>query len=180
MRTRLSAAYKGIHALLMRKGARDFRSGQSFDLTVFFDESVDIHHIFPEAWCKKQGIDAKIYDTVINKTPLGYRTNRIIGGAAPSDYLARLEAGKRGAGGQPEVPPLRPEDLDACLASHAIPVTELRSDDFDGFMTERKRALLTLIEEATGHAIADTSTASEGDEPDAALTRDLDLQIAAE
>jgi len=33
---------------------------------------------------------------------------------------------------------------------------------------------------ATGHAIADTSTASEGDEPDAALTRDLDLQIAAE
>ncbi len=180
MRTRLSAAYKGIHALLMRKGAKDFRSGQRFDITVFFDESVDIHHIFPEAWCKKQGIDAKLYDTVINKTPLGYRTNRIIGGAAPSEYLARLEAGKRGAGGQAEVPPLRPEDLDDCLVSHAIPVPELRSDDFDAFMTARKRALLALIEEATGHTIADTSVASDGDEPDAELTRDLDLQIAAE
>lgn len=180
MRTRLSAAYKGIHALLMRKGAKDFRSGQSFDLTVFFDESVDVHHIFPEAWCKKQGIDAKLYDTVINKTPLGYKTNRIIGGAAPSEYLARLEAGKRGAGGQYEVPSLSPKDLDGYLASHVIPVLELRSDNFDAFMTVRKRALLGLIEEATGHAIADTWIAQEDDEPDAELTRDLDLQIAAE
>jgi hypothetical protein len=180
MRTRLSAAYKGIHALLMRKGAKDFRSGQAFDIAVFFDEGVDIHHIFPEAWCKKQGINAKLYDTVINKTPLGYRTNRIIGGAAPSEYLARLEAGRRGAHSQPEVPPLRAADLDSYLASHAIPVKELRSDDFNGFMAERKRALLVLIEEATGHTIAATSTASEGDEPDAELTRDLDLQIPAE
>ena len=39
-------------------------------MTVFFDEGVDIHHIFPQDWCEKQKIDAKIYDTVINKTPL--------------------------------------------------------------------------------------------------------------
>ena len=29
---------------------------------------------------------------VINKTPLGYRTNRIIGGVAPSEYLSKLDA----------------------------------------------------------------------------------------
>ena len=52
MRTRLSAAYKGVHALLMREGARDFRTGESFNQAIFFDEGVDIHHIFPEAWCK--------------------------------------------------------------------------------------------------------------------------------
>lgn len=94
MRTRLSAAYKGIHALLMREGARDFRSGQKFDATVFFDESVDIHHIFPRAWCEAQKIPEKVFDTVINKTPLSYRSNRIIGGVAPSKYLAKLETGK--------------------------------------------------------------------------------------
>ena len=33
MRTRLSAAYKGIHALLMAEGAIDFRSGQPFGQT---------------------------------------------------------------------------------------------------------------------------------------------------
>jgi hypothetical protein len=59
MRTRLSAAYKGLHALLMREGARDFRSGQKFDVTVFFDEAVDIHHIFPRAWSEAQKIPEK-------------------------------------------------------------------------------------------------------------------------
>ncbi len=92
MRTRQSAAYKGIQALLMREGAKDFRSGQCYDQTLFFDEAVDIHHIFPQAWCDEHKIDVKIYDTVINKTPLSYRTNRIIGGVAPSEYLAKLEA----------------------------------------------------------------------------------------
>ena len=56
MRMRLSAAYKGVNALLMKEGAQDFRSGQKFDHTVFFGENVDIHHIFPQDWCKKHGI----------------------------------------------------------------------------------------------------------------------------
>ena len=76
----------------MKEGAQDFRSGQKFDHTVFFGENVDIHHIFPQDWCKKQGIKPKVFDSIINKTPLSYRTNRIIGGVAPSDYLAKLEA----------------------------------------------------------------------------------------
>jgi hypothetical protein len=40
MRSRLSAAYKGLQALLRREGAIDFRSGQAFDQIVFFDEGV--------------------------------------------------------------------------------------------------------------------------------------------
>ena len=38
MRMRLSAAYKGVNALLMKEGAQDFRSGQKFDHTMFFGE----------------------------------------------------------------------------------------------------------------------------------------------
>jgi hypothetical protein len=95
MRMRISAAYKGVNALLMKEGAEDFRSGQKFDHTVFFNEDVDIHHIFPQAWCKKrkEPIPPSVYDSIINKTPLSYLTNRIIGGDAPSLYLARLEQG---------------------------------------------------------------------------------------
>ena len=95
LRTRLSAAYKGIHALLMAKGAIDFRSGQPFGQAVFCDEYVDIHHIFPKNWCNnpRRKIEPRVFDTVINKTPLSYKTNRILGGVAPSVYLARLEAG---------------------------------------------------------------------------------------
>ena len=175
MRTRLSAAYKGIHALLMREGARDFRSGQSYDDTVFFEDGVDIHHIFPEAWCKKQRIDAKVYDCVINKTPLGYRTNRIIGGVAPSAYLDRLEAGSKTAKGQVTDPPIPRPELDGYLKSHCIPVDRLRADDFDGFMAGRKKSLLQLIAAATGHAVSDEAPAvDEGEELSDELARDTE------
>ncbi len=176
MRTRLSAAYKGIHALLMREGARDFRSGQGYDQTVFFDESVDIHHIFPEAWCKAQKIDAKIYDTVVNKTPLSYRTNRIIGGVAPSAYLKRLEEGRRDSSGKVVEPPIDSAALNSYLTSHCIPVAALRADDFDGFMRERRKELLRLIATVTGHNInEDTGAVEEGEDPSDEIVRDSDL-----
>ena len=151
MRTRLSAAYKGIHALLMNEGATDFRSGQAFTHTVFFDEYVDIHHIFPQKWCIDAKIPVATYDTIINKTPLGYKTNRIVGGAAPSAYLAKLEKGNADA------PPINPENLDSYLASHAIDPALLRADRFVDFMADRENRLLALIAAATGQPIARTA-----------------------
>lgn len=154
MRMRLSAAYKGMNALLMKEGAQDFRSGQKFDHTVFFGENVDIHHIFPQDWCKKQGIKPAVYDSIINKTPLSYRTNRMIGGVAPSEYLAKLEKGDA------QNPAISQDRLDAYLCSHLIDPTLLRSDDFEVFMVDRQKQLLRLIEQATG------KTAYTGDMPE--------------
>src|SRR4051812_5729208 len=92
-----------------------------------------------------QKIDVKIYDTVINKTPLSYRTNRIIGGVAPSKYLGKLELGKKNADGQIEHPPISPAILDSYLSSHCISPKTLRADDFESFMKERRKALLAII-----------------------------------
>lgn len=155
LRTRLSAAYKGIHALLMAEGARDLRSGQHFKDAVFFDEYVDIHHIFPQDWCKKQKIELKVFDTVINKSPLSYKTNRILGGVAPSAYLERLEAGGK------DTPPIARDALDQYLASHAMDPDLLRADDFAGFMADREARLLEMICKATGHAITKADAAPE-------------------
>jgi hypothetical protein len=146
MRMRLSAAYKGMNALLMKEDAQDFRSGQKFDHTVFFGENVDIHHIFPQDWCKKQGVKPAVFDSIINKTPLSFRTNRIIGGVAPSEYLAKLEKGDK------QTPAIEQGRLDAYLRSHLIAPAILRSDDFDAFMADRQKSLLGLIEQATGKA----------------------------
>lgn len=145
MRMRLSAAYKGVNALLMKHGALDFRSGQAYTNTVFFDENVDIHHVFPQDWCRLAGIKPAVYDSIINKTPLSARTNRIIGGAAPSVYLNELERDSGGA---------RPEQtLDDRMRSHLIDPSLLRSDDFEAFMRTRQAALVALIESATGKPV---------------------------
>jgi len=178
MRTRLSAAYKGIHALLMSQHATDFLSGTPFGQSVFFDEAVDIHHIFPKAWCEKQKLPVIEYDCVINKTPLAARTNRIIGGAAPSAYLRRLEQGHQDEQGHVVVPPIAPADLDGYLASHAIPVEQLRGDDFAGFMKQRQHKLLVLICAATGHPLPvqqQAEVAEEGEELSEALARDAGI-----
>ncbi|TCU75270.1 hypothetical protein EDE08_103490 [Bradyrhizobium sp. R2.2-H] len=146
MRMRISAAYKGVNALLMKTGAEDIRSGQKFDHIVFFGENVDIHHIFPRKWCEDRNIGPAVYDSIINKTPLAYRTNRIIGGAAPSIYLSKLEQGDK------ETPPISVQNLDGYLRSHLIDSNLLRADQFEGFMVDRQERLLTLIEKATGQS----------------------------
>ncbi|SFI54627.1 GmrSD restriction endonuclease domain-containing protein [Planctomicrobium piriforme] len=161
MRMRLSAAYKGVNALLMKEGAQDFRSGQKFDHTVFFGENVDIHHIFPQDWCKKNGIKPIVYDSIINKTPLSYRTNRIIGGISPSAYLSKLETGNDAT------PAIERRKIDGFLASHLINPSLLRADDFQAFMVDRQAKLLSLIERATGKVAYTGDVQEEGEDAEA-------------
>ena len=99
LRTRNSSAYKGLYALLMRDGGRDFRTGEPIEAQTFFDDKIDIHHIFPEKWCKTAGIEPGTYNSVINKTAISARTNRQIGGKAPSKYLPAVE---KAAGVEPD------------------------------------------------------------------------------
>ncbi len=166
MRMRLSAAYKGMNALLMKEGAQDFRSGQKFDHTVFFGENVDIHHIFPQNWCKKQGIQPSVFDSIINKTPLSYKTNRIIGGVAPSEYLGKLEKGDN------VTPSIHPDKLNEYLSSHLIDPELLRKDSFETFMANRQKRLLALIEQATG------KTAYSGEIPEEGVDVQTDADSA--
>ena len=143
LRTRNSSAYKGLYALLMRDGGRDFRTGEPIEAQTFFDDKVDIHHIFPEKWCKAASIDPGTYNSVINKTALAARTNRQIGGRAPSKYLPAIE---KAAG-------VGAERLDEILHSHCIAPGELRADRFWEFYGTRAEILLRRIEAATGKTI---------------------------
>lgn len=175
MRMRLSAAYKGVNALLMKEGAQDFRSGQKFDHTVFFGENVDIHHIFAQDWCKKRGIKPSVFDSIINKTPLSYRTNRIIGGIAPSEYLVKLEKGDA------KTPQIDNGRLDAYLASHLIDSSLLRADSFEAFMADRQKRLLELIERATGKVAYSGDQPEEGEDVEADEdTIEAELTISGE
>jgi hypothetical protein len=151
LRSRISAAYKAIHALLMRRGGLDFINGKGFELMTFYNDKVDVHHIFPQAWCKKQGIAPKVYDSIVNKTPLSSRSNQMIGGNAPSVYLARIE---REYG-------LSQARLDEILRTHLIEPRFLRSDDFEGFFETRLKALSGLVSEALGKSVVETHGSNE-------------------
>ncbi|MCF0186012.1 MAG: DUF262 domain-containing protein [Bacteroidaceae bacterium] len=142
--TRNSAAYKGVMALILKEQPFDFLSGSKMDFATFFEEETDIHHIFPENYCNKKGYDRALWNSVINKTPIYARTNRIIGGVAPSQYISSLERNHS----------VNPLLLDTYLASHQIDVAAMRSDDFFTYFEKRKQSLLDLIEKATGKVVS--------------------------
>jgi hypothetical protein len=140
LRTRGSAAYKGLYALLLQGRPVDWGTGSDMSDENYFDNAVDIHHVFPKAWCEKQGIPPADYNSILNKTPLTARTNRIIGGRAPSAYL-------RGLAKSAET---TQEQVDLNVRSHKISPAALRADDFRAAMTARETALLALISAVMG------------------------------
>lgn len=138
LRTRNSAAYKGIYALLIKDGALDFINGKRIDVSTYFSEYIDIHHIFPKRWCISNNLPRKDFDCIINKTPLSYRTNRIIGGEAPSKYLEGII---RRLNGDRQL-------MTRILQSHVIDPEHLYRDDFYAFFNFRKEQMLVRIEQA--------------------------------
>lgn len=144
LQTRNSAAYKGIMGLLMSAGGKDLISGDPIQNTNYFDEAVDIHHIFPRNHCEKEGYQRKYWNSIVNKAPLTARTNRILGGKSPSNYLDRIVNSHK----------VNEESLDEHLQSHLIDPSILKEDHFSGFIVDRAKRILDLIEKAMGKAIS--------------------------
>jgi hypothetical protein len=150
VRKRYGAVYQGVSALLRLQGAIDWSTGKEINDVVYFEQQVESHHIFPVAWCRKQGIEPKKYNSLVNRTPLSAKTNRKIGSKAPSAYLKQFELSGTS-----------PSRLNEMLRSHAIDPHKLRRDDFEGFFVARTQALMELIAKAMGKSFPDQSL--EGD-----------------
>ena len=147
LRTRNSAAYKGMYALQMKCGAADWGTAEPLILTDLLAKSIDIHHIFPKRWCEKGAkptIPRRLYDSIINKTPIDSYTNRIIGGRAPSRYLPLLRKDH-----------IDGEKLQRILKAHWIDPDRLEEDDFRYCFVERGQAMVDLINRTMGKPTVD-------------------------
>lgn len=80
-------------------------------------------------------LPAADYDSIINKTPLSARTNRVIGGLAPSDYLHRIAKNDR----------TEANIIDEYVRTHLIDTRYLHKNDFDRFYSQRENDLLGEI-----------------------------------
>ncbi len=158
LRTRNSAAYKGVYALLMQGGSKDWLYDQDITLASHHGLAVDIHHVFPKRWCAAHNIDDLRRESIVNKTALSAATNRVIGGRAPSSYLKLLR----------EKAETTDSELEKRIDQHHIEFQSLAADDFDGYFTARQRALLELIASAMGKDLVETTVP--------ALAEDYDLE----
>ena len=169
LKTRQAAGYKAINAALLSEGCQDFRTGKPAAQMSADGDPIDIHHIFPRAWCEKNGIGRDKYDTIVNKTPILKQTNQIIGSNAPSIYLSRLEEEfckyQEGAHDEGALT----ETFRDLLQTHLIDINDLRENNFNRFYENRKEALAQLIEKKTGTRVI----RSEETEDDSAVLDDV-------
>jgi hypothetical protein len=107
-------------------------------------KGVDIHHIFPRKWCEDQKIPHRVLNSIVNKTAISFKANRMIGGEAPSIYLSKLQQNKKVQ--------LDDAAMDAILQTHCIAPNLLRTDNFQTFFDSRRASLLAIVEFAMGKA----------------------------
>lgn len=133
-----SAIYHALWALLMARGARDWRSRKPFDHTTFAELEPGFYQIFPASWGRKNGIDPAVIDCVLNRTPMGKRTEVVIDGYSPAHYLRRIQSKSL----------MDDHDFDTVLASHELNVDLLHQADIAAFMRDRRERFVGMVEYA--------------------------------
>lgn len=110
--------------------------------------SGDVHHIFPKAYLKRNGIDSQTkYNQVANYTYLDTQVNKAISDDAPQVYFGKIlnqcetkvvEIGNI----------VDREELSENLKENAIPenIISMTAEDYDAFLVERRRMMAAMIE----------------------------------
>ena len=111
--------------------------------------SADVHHIFPKAYLKKNGVDSKgRYNQVANYTYLDTQVNKAISDDAPAIYFATVlqQCDTKSA----EIGNITDaKALDQNIADNALPpeIVRMTVEDYDSFLTERRHLMAKMIEE---------------------------------
>ena len=110
--------------------------------------SGDVHHIFPKAYLKNNGINAKgRYNQVANYTYLDTQVNKAISDDAPIDYFSK--AVHQCSTKEPVIGNIT--DLEALkrnIAENALPgeIISMTVSDYDDFLVKRRHLMAKMIE----------------------------------
>ncbi|MCO5968938.1 GmrSD restriction endonuclease domain-containing protein [Actinoallomurus soli] len=141
--SRLSAAYKGIYALIIKQGAVDWaHTEEPLTATQIAEQNIDVRYIFPKSWFARHNPDDGRQSSIVNKTVLSSQANKSMTGS-PSSYLKTLA---RASG-------MRAEWFDDVVATHLIDPVTLHEEKFDRFYEDRSERLLALVEAAMGKRV---------------------------
>lgn len=110
--------------------------------------SGDVHHIFPKAYLKKNGVDAKgRYNQVANYTYLDTQVNKAISDNAPAVYFSKAiqqcDTKKPEIGNITDLQVLKENMTENALPSDIVDMTV---EDYDRFLVERRHLMAKMIE----------------------------------
>ena len=149
--------WHGLYALLMARGAKDWRTGQPFTRHTFEDLKPGFFPIFPLSWCQRHGVSAVLANSVLNRTPMGKRTEVVLDGHSPERYLPRVQSKSI----------MEDAEFDSVLASHELQPELLTSKSAYQFFADRRERFVGIVEYALNKAVirdVDEANLSGGEE----------------
>jgi hypothetical protein len=79
------------YAAARRAGAKDWFTGVSLSKQVVgVDHQVEVHHVFPKALLKREGVSRHDRDEIANLAFLAAKPNKAISSKLPADYLSKI------------------------------------------------------------------------------------------
>lgn len=138
-----SGVYRGLYALLMARGALDWRTGKPFTRETIGELLPRFHTVFPREFCLAAGADEQLADSVLNRTPMGRRTDVVMENNEPKRYLPRLQSKSL----------MDDAEFDAMLRGHEIRPADLLNSDWEGFINFRREHFVGIIEYALDKAV---------------------------
>jgi hypothetical protein len=142
---RKTALMRATMALTVAAGAKDFHTGQRLTPSLYVQQKVNSHHLYPKARLadadSKTGIDAGGFSSelILNRALIDAQTNRRIGAKRPEGYVEEI----RDEG----------TDVDDIFESHLIDVKSLEGADYPTFLQSRLSLVAAEIEALTGKAV---------------------------
>jgi hypothetical protein len=129
-------------ALILQNGALDFHKRGPITSQLIADKKnpVDDHHIFPRAFLNKHDAPVALRDCILNRTYIDRSTNHRLSKRAPSDYFSEIRQ-RHGA-----------QETDDLFRTHLLPTgneSPLLKDNFEGFLVQRERLLMELVQRKT-------------------------------
>ena len=128
----------------------NYRGFLSKGITVrsLIEQRGDVHHIFPKAYLKKNGVDIKTkYNQVANFTYLDTQVNKAVGEDAPNVYFGKIL--NQCKSGKIEIGNILSEDeLYTNLEENCIPkeIVTMTVKDYEKFLMDRRKLMAKLIE----------------------------------
>ena len=110
--------------------------------------SGDVHHIFPKAYLKNNGVTAKSrYNQVANYTYLDTQVNKAISDDAPADYFRRIQ--EQTVTKTPDIGNIMDwAQLQHNMEENALPpeIARMTVEDYDEFLVKRRHLMAKMIE----------------------------------
>jgi hypothetical protein len=118
------------YAAARKKGAKDWFTGVSLSKhAVGADHQIEVHHIFPKAVLRHEGVSRHDRDEIANLAFLTAKPNKSISSTAPEKYLPKIAKDR--------------------LRAQWVPMDEdlWKLDRFQDFLAERRKLLATAVNE---------------------------------